>query len=144
MEKTRKLRTVCNIALLVVGLLAAASCLIFAKGDKGNTGPLSFSMTLLYILIGVAIALILCFLIMQVASDRKKMVRFGLLLLIAVGVVLIAYLTASSQLSEKAVKLEISQSIFKWSGALINMAYILLGGVIVAFFGTIIYSKLKK
>ena len=144
MEKTRKLRTVCNIALLVVGLLAAASCLIFAMGDKGNTGPLSFSMTLLYILIGVAIALILCFLIMQVASDRKKMVRFGLLLLIAVGVVLIAYLTASSQLSEKAVKLEISQSIFKWSGALINMAYILLGGVIVAFFGTIIYSKLKK
>ncbi|MBO7624121.1 MAG: hypothetical protein J6S82_02305 [Bacteroidales bacterium] len=144
MEKTKKLRTVCNIALLVVGLLAAVSCLIFAMGDKGNTGPLSFSMTLMYILIGVAIALILCFLIMQVASDRKKLIRFGLLLLIAVGVVLIAYLTASSQLSEKAVKLEISQSIFKWSGALINMAYILLGGVIVAFFGTIIYSKLKK
>ena len=144
MEKTKKLRTVCNIAMLVVGLLAAVSCLIFAMGDKGNTGPLSFSMTLMYILIGVAIALILCFLIMQVASDRKKLIRFGLLLLIAVGVVLIAYLTASSQLSEKAVKLEISQSIFKWSGALINMAYILLGGVIVAFFGTIIYSKLKK
>ena len=144
MEKTKKLRTVCNIALLVVGLLAAVSCLIFAMGDKGNTGPLSFSMTLMYILIGVAIALILCFLIMQVASDRKKLIRFGLLLLIAVGVVLIAYLTASSQLSEKAVKLEISQSIFKWSGALINLAYILVGGVIVAFFGTIIYSKLKK
>ena len=92
----------------------------------------------------LAIALILFFLIMQVISDRKKMIRFGLLLLIAVGVVLVAYLAASSQLTEKAIKLEISQGVFKWSGALINMAYILLGGVIVAFFGTIIYSKLKK
>ena len=144
MEKTKKLRTICNIALLVVGVLAALACLIFAMGDKSNTGALSFSMTLLYIMIGIAIALILFFLIMQVISDRKKMIRFGLLLLIAVGVVLVAYLAASSQLTEKAIKLEISQGVFKWSGALINMAYILLGGVIVAFFGTIIYSKLKK
>ena len=62
MEKTKKLRTICNIALLVVGVLAALACLIFAMGDKSNTGALSFSMTLLYILIGVAIALILLFL----------------------------------------------------------------------------------
>ena len=144
MEKTKKLRTIRNIALRVVGVLAAAACFIFAMGDKNSTGPLDFSMTLLYILIGVAIALILFFLIMQVIADRKKMIRFGMLLLIAVGVVLIAYLAASPELTEKAIKLEISQSVFKWSGALINMAYILLGGVIVAFFGTIIYSKLKK
>ncbi|MBR4491650.1 MAG: hypothetical protein IKX13_03360 [Bacteroidales bacterium] len=144
MEKTKKVRTICNIALLVVGVLAALACLIFAMGDQKSTGALDFSMTLMYIMIGIAIALILFFLIMQVISDRKKMIRFGLLLLIAVGVVLVAYLAASSQLTEKAIKLEISQGVFKWSGALINMAYILLGGVIVAFFGTIIYSKLKK
>ena len=144
MEKTKKVRTSCNIALLVVGVLAALACLIFAMGDQKSTGALDFSMTLMYIMIGIAIALILFFLIMQVISDRKKMIRFGLLLLIAVGVVLVAYLAASSQLTEKAIKLEISQGVFKWSGALINMAYILLGGVIVAFFGTIIYSKLKK
>ena len=144
MEKTKKVRTSCNIALLVGGVLAALACLIFAMGDQKSTGALDFSMTLMYIMIGIAIALILFFLIMQVISDRKKMIRFGLLLLIAVGVVLVAYLAASSQLTEKAIKLEISQGVFKWSGALINMAYILLGGVIVAFFGTIIYSKLKK
>ncbi|MBQ6666882.1 MAG: hypothetical protein IKP89_06390 [Bacteroidales bacterium] len=144
MEKTKKLRTICNIALLVVGVLAALACLIFAMGDKSNTGALSFSMTLLYILIGVAIALILLFLILQVIGDKKKLVRVGILLLIGIAVVLFAYLCASSQLTEKAQALEVSPTIFKWSGALINMTYILLCGVIAAFFGTIIYSKLKK
>ena len=144
MEKTKKLRTLCNIALLVVGVLAALACLIFAMGDKSNTGALSFSMTLLYILIGVAIALILLFLILQVIGDKKKLVRVGILLLIGIAVVLFAYLCASSQLTEKAQALEVSPTIFKWSGALINMTYILLCGVIAAFFGTIIYSKLKK
>ena len=144
MEKTKKLRTICNIALLVVGVLAALACLIFAMGDKSNTGALSFSMTLLYILIGVAIALILIFLILQVIGDKKKLVRVGILLLIGIAVVLFAYLCASSQLTEKAQALEVSPTIFKWSGALINMTYILLCGVIAAFFGTIIYSKLKK
>ena len=144
MEKTKKLRTICNIALLVVGVLAALACLIFAMGDKSNTGALSFSMTLLYILIGVAIALILLFLILQVIGDKKKLVRVGILLLIGIAVVLFAYLCASSQLTEKAQALEVCPTIFKWSGALINMTYILLCGVIAAFFGTIIYSKLKK
>ena len=144
MEKTKKLRTICNIALLVVGVLAALACLIFAMGDKSNTGALSFSMTLLYILIGVAIALILLFLILQVIGDKKKLVRVGILLLIGIAVVLFAYLCASSQLTDKAQALEVSPTIFKWSGALINMTYILLCGVIAAFFGTIIYSKLKK
>ena len=144
MEKTKKLRTICNIARLVVGVLAALACLIFAMGDKSNTGALSFSMTLLYILIGVAIALILLFLILQVIGDKKKLVRVGILLLIGIAVVLFAYLCASSQLTEKAQALEVSPTIFKWSGALINMTYILLCGVIAAFFGTIIYSKLKK
>lgn len=144
MEKTKKLRTICNIALLVVGVLAALSCLIFAMGDGSKTGALDFSMTLTYILIGAALALIIFFLIIQVISDRKKLVRFGLLLLVALAVILLAYITAGSELSQKAIDLEISKSVFKWSGALINMAYILLGGVIVAFFGTIIYSKLKK
>ena len=63
---------------------------------------------------------------------------------IAIVIVLIAYLAASPELSEKALKLEVSESVYKWSGALLNMAYILLAGVIAAFFGTIIYSKLKK
>jgi hypothetical protein len=98
----------------------------------------------LYILIGVAIALILLFLILQVIGDKKKLVRVGILLLIGIAVVLFAYLCASSQLTEKAQALEVSPTIFKWSGALINMTYILLCGVIAAFFGTIIYSKLKK
>jgi hypothetical protein len=144
MEKTKKLRMICNIAVLVIGVLAALACLVFAMGDGSKMGALNFSMTMLYLLIGTAIALILFFLILQVIADKKQLIRFGLLLLIAVIVVLFAYLTASSQLSEKAAALEISKVVFKWSGALINMAYILLGGVIAAFFGTIIYTKLKK
>ncbi|MBO4281873.1 MAG: hypothetical protein J5873_01585 [Bacteroidales bacterium] len=144
MEKTKKIRTVCNIALLVMGVLAAAACLIFAMGDSKNQGPLNFSMTMLYILIGVAIALILFFLILQVISDKKQLVRFGLLLGIALVVVLIAYFAASPELSEKAIKLEVSKTVFKWSGALINMAYILLAGVILSFFGTLLFAKLKK
>ena len=143
MEKTKKLRTICNIALLVVGVLAALACLIFAMGDKSNTGALSFSMTLLYILIGVAIALILLFLILQVIGDKKKLVRVGILLLIGIAVVLFAYLCASSQLTEKAQALEVSPTIFKWSGALINMTYILLCGVIAAFFGKTSWQEEK-
>lgn len=144
MEKTKKLRSICNIILLVVGVLAAIACLIFAMGDESKTGMLSFSMSLLYVMIGAAIALILLFLIIQVLSDKKQLIRFGLLVAIAIVIVLIAYLAASPELSEKALKLEVSESVYKWSGALLNMAYILLAGVIAAFFGTIIYSKLKK
>ena len=144
MEKTKKLRLICNITVLVLGLLAALSCMIFAMGSQSNQSPLNFSMTLLYILIGLAIALILFFMITQTVSDKKQLISVGLLLIIAIVVILVAYFSASSELSDVAVRLEVSKGIFKWSGALLNMAYIMLGGVIVAFFGTVVYAKLKN
>lgn len=144
MEKTKKLRLICNIAILVLGLLAALSCFIFAMGSQENQSPLNFSMTIMYILIGLAIALILFFMITQVLSDKKRLISFGLLLVVAIIVILVAYFSASSELSDVATRLDVSKGIFKWSGALLNMAYIMLGGVIVAFFGTLIYAKLKN
>lgn len=144
MEKTKKLRLICNIAILVLGLLAALSCFIFAMGSQENQSSLNFSMTIMYILIGLAIALILFFMITQVLSDKKRLISFGLLLVVAIIVILVAYFSASSELSDVATRLDVSKGIFKWSGALLNMAYIMLGGVIVAFFGTLIYAKLKN
>lgn len=144
MEKTKKIRTICNIATLVLGVLAAVACFVFAMGDNNKQGPLNISMALTYVLIGLAIAIILFFMISQIISDKNRMFRFGLLLGIAIIVVVIAYLFAGSELSETASKLEVSSSVFKWSGTLINMAYIMLIGVILSFVGTSLYAKLKK
>ncbi len=144
MEKTKKIRTICNIATLVLGVLAAVACFVFAMGDNSKHGPLNISMALTYVLIGLAIAIILFFMISQIISDKNRMFRFGLLLGIAIIVVVIAYLFAGSELSETASKLEVSSSVFKWSGTLINMAYIMLIGVILSFVGTSLYAKLKK
>lgn len=144
MEKTKKIRTICNIATLVLGVLAAVACFVFAMGDNSKQGPLNISMALTYVLIGLAIAIILFFMISQIISDKNRMFRFGLLLGIAIIVVVIAYLFAGSELSETASKLEVSSSVFKWSGTLINMAYIMLIGVILSFVGTSLYAKLKK
>lgn len=144
MEDTKKLRTICNIILLVLGLLAAGACFIFAMGDHISQGPLNFSFFMLYVLLGLSIATILFFLITQVIADRKQLIRFGLLIALAVVIILVAYLPASRELSAKAIQLEVSEGMYKWIGGVLNMVYILLGGVIVAFFGTIIYAKLKK
>lgn len=144
MEDTKKLRTICNIILLVLGLMAGIACFVFAIGDSANQGPLDFSFFMLYVLLGLSIATILFFLITQVIADRKQLIRFGLLIALAVVIILVAYLPASSELSEKAIQLEVGKGMYKWIGGVLNMVYILLGGVIAAFFGTIIYSKLKK
>ena len=144
MENTKKIRLICNVALLVLGVIAALSCLLFSMGSQESQGALNISMTIMYILIGLAIALILFFMISQVIADKKKLISFGLLLAVAVIVIIVSYATASSELSDVAVRLDVSKGIFKWSGALLNMAYILLGGVIVAFFGTLLYAKFKK
>lgn len=144
MEDTKKIRTICNIILLVLGLLAAGACFIFAMGDHTSQAPLDFSFLMLYALLGLSIAIILFFLITQVIGDKRQLIRFALLIGIAVVVILVAYLPASSELSAKALQLEVGKGMYKWIGGVLNMVYILLGGVIVAFFGTIIYSKLKK
>lgn len=144
MEDTKKLRTICSIILLVLGLMAGIACFVFAIGDPANQGPLNFSFFMLYVLLGLSIATILFFLVTQVIADRKQLIRFGLLIALAVVIVLVAYLPASSELSAKAIQLEVGKGMYKWIGGVLNMVYILLGGVIAAFFGTIIYSKLKK
>lgn len=144
MEQTKKLRTISNIVLLVLGILAAGSCLVFSMGSQESQSALNFSMFFMYVLIALAVALILFFMIAQTISDKKRLVRVGILLGIAVVVVLLSYLTASSDLSDVATKLEVSQGIYKWSGALLNMAYIMLGAVVAAFLGTLVYIKIKK
>lgn len=144
MEKTKKLRGICNLILLILGLAAGCSCLIFAMGDAGNRSLLGFSMNIMYIMVALAIGLILLFTVLQIVSDQKKIISFGILAAVAVIVVLVSYFTAGSALSDVAIRLEVSKSVFKWSGALLNMAYIMLGAVIVAFITTLIYSKLKN
>ena len=88
MEKTKKLRTICNIILLVLGLAAAIACITFAMGKQSSQGPLSFSMAIMYVMVGIALALILFFLILQIISDKKKLISVGLLLAVAVVVIL--------------------------------------------------------
>ena len=144
MDSTKKLRMLSNIILLVLGLAAVFSCMIFAMGSQSSQGSLSFSMTILYILIGLAIALILFFMISQVISDKKRLISFGLLLVVGIIVIVVAFLMAGSELSDVAIRLDVSKGLFKWSGTLLNMAYIMLVGVIAAFLGTLIYSKLKN
>ncbi len=145
----RLLKKVTNIAVICMAALAlvAAFGMLFVD-EKANPGNFSIfldiSFYLTYAMIFIVMLAMVGFTIFQISSDKKQIVNTLILTGIAVVVILVAFVLAPTELSEVAQRVGITEGVYKWAGVLMNMAYIVFGGVIVAMLGTFVYIKLKK
>ncbi|MCL2435817.1 MAG: hypothetical protein FWD09_06755, partial [Lentimicrobiaceae bacterium] len=106
----------------------------------------SFNLTLVlsYSLFFVTVALMLFFLLQNIFVNIKSNIGLiagigGLILLVIIG-----YLTASSDLSPVAVKMQATPNTMKWIGAGLFTAYLMLFGTIALIVATMIINSIKK
>jgi hypothetical protein len=145
MEKS--IKRITNIVLIVLTAVAVVAAFIIpftAKESASREMSLNIGSIMLYILAIDAIVLIIVFAVAQVISNKKQLLKTLILLAIVAVIVLVSYLLAPSDLSEVAALIEVSESVYKWIGAAINVAYVAFAGVILALAGSLIYTKIKK
>jgi cytochrome c biogenesis factor len=140
-------KRIVNATTLALAAVATITGLYVAfKGEdfarKSATLDASFYIT--YILFFVILAMLAFFVIMQVFSSKKTMISTFVLLVIAAIIALFSYIFADKELSKVALDLDISESIYRLAGTLLNFAYIVFFGVILAFLGSFVYTKIKK
>ena len=73
-------------------------------------------------------------------SNLGLLIGVGVLLLL----VLIGYITASSELSPVAIKQQADPNTVKWIGAGLFIAYVMLFGTVAIIIGTMIINSIKK
>ena len=140
-------KRIVNITALTLAVIATLSGLYVAtKGaDVAKTSVnLDISFYITYIMLFVILAMLVFFVVMQVVSNKKTMITTLALLVVAAVITLFSYLIASSELSDVAVRIDVSEAMYRLSGTLLNIAYIVFIGVIAAFAGSFIYTKIKK
>ena len=145
MEKL--IKRIVNITTLTLAVIATLSGLYVAtKGaDAAKTSVnLDISFYITYIMLFVILAMLAFFVVSQVFASKKTMIRTLILLAFCAVITLFSYLVSSEVLSDTAMKLDISVNIYRWAGTALNISYIALTGVILAFLGTFIYTKIKK
>jgi len=144
MEKLVK--KISNIALLAISGIALI--MVLYTGINGGKSPIAMDMSLYltYALLFIGIILIIGFLFMQLASNKKQLIRTLVMLVGIVVVFFVCYLIASynSELSEVAKRVGVSHSTYNWIGGALLFAYITFGALIVTFLGTYIYVKIKN
>lgn len=135
------------MGIAILAAIAGLASLYFVIIKDANTeamGSLNITFIITYIMIILAIAAIILFAVFQIVSNKKQLIRTLIMLLIASTIVLVAYFLASSELSDIALRLEVRPSIYKWVGTALNVTYLTFLGVILAFFGSVIYVKIKN
>jgi TRAP-type C4-dicarboxylate transport system permease small subunit len=145
MEKL--IRRIANIALLVVaGIAVFAVLYAIVKGDKfaETSQSLDISLYIMYALLVVVLAILTFFVVVQTISSKKTMIQSLVILGVGGIIILFSYLISSSELSDIAMKMEVSEAAYRWTGAGLIMMYILFVGVILAFIGSLLYTKFKK
>ncbi len=136
------IKKITNIALIAIGLLAAASSITYLL-VKANVA-MNLSFYILYAMLAAVIIVLLSFTIFRIFTDKAQIIKTAILLVAFAAIIIIGYIIAPSELSEIATRLEVSTFVFKWVGTAINVVYIIFLGVIAAFIGSLIYIKLKK
>jgi hypothetical protein len=144
MEKL--IKRISNGIIIVLAAVAVIAGLIVAFTFKEGTMPkgLDASFVVIYILLCVSIALIVCFAIAQMLSSKKQIVRTLVLLAVCAVIVLVSYFVAPKELSDVAVRIGVSEGVYQWVGAALNIAYIAFFGVVLAFIGSLVYIKIKN
>ena len=144
MEKL--IKRITNGAVMALAAVAVVAGLVVAFTYKEGTSPkgLDVSFVVIYVLLCVSIAAIILFVIMQLLSNKKQLMSALVLLAVCAVIVLVSYFIAPRELSEVAVRIGVSEGIYKWIGAGLNIAYITFAGVIIAFIGSLVYVKIKN
>jgi hypothetical protein len=140
-------RRIVNIAVIVLAVIATIAGLYVAiKGTDyaKESSTLDISFYISYILFFAILAMLVFFVVLQVLSSKKSIISTLVLLGIAAVITLISYALADNQLSDVALRIGVSESVYKWTGAGLNITYIVFFGVIAAFLGSAVYTKIKK
>jgi hypothetical protein len=146
MEKL--IKRIVNAVVVVLAVIAAVAGLYVAfKGGnfaREHQGTLNISFYISYILFFAILAVLVFFVVLQVFSSRKTIISTLILLVGAVVITLFSYMLAGSELSDVALRVGVSEAVYKWTGTGLIVAYIVFIGVIAAFLGSLIYVKIKK
>ncbi len=149
MEKL--LNRITTIAAFAIAIIASVFVLVAAMHGKSylqagveNQHSLDIAFYITYFMVFLIAIALIGFTIMQIASDKNRIKSTLILLGIVAVVTIIAYFTASSNLSEVAIRVGTTTGMYKWSGTLLNIAYIMFIGVFAALIGSVIYTKIKK
>ena len=141
------IRKITSIGVLIIAAVAGLASLYFVLIKDANTefmGSLDLTFYITYAMIVLVIAAIVFFAIFQILNDKKQIVKTLILLAIVAVVVIVAYFLAPVELSNLALRLEVSPTAYKWVGTALNVTYITFLGVMAAFLGTILYVKIKN
>ena len=114
-----------------------------SKFSKGSS-TLNVAIIFVYIIVFLTIGLLLFFSIMNIAGNFKESYK-GLLGLVALIVIfLIGYAISSPELTESAIKMQVTGQQLKWMGGGMFTFYVVFFGAILAIVGSIIMNAVKK
>lgn len=138
------IQKISSIILWVIAGLSVLFALLYFLGGTANevTGEKNFTSSILtwslilFIITGIATVL---FSFLNIFTNTKAVKNFVIVLVIAIVLVGISYLMASSDMLEVATEQPTTQTL-KWVGTGLNATYLL---AIVAFFG-IIFSEIAR
>ena len=105
---------------------------------------ISAAFFLTYIVLGLAALMMIFFMVFQQFSDLKSAVKTLIGLAVFAGIIFLAYIFASSDLSAVAIKAQTTPTMSRWIGAGINLFYVTFVGAILAIIGAFIMSLIKK
>jgi len=149
MEKL--IKKITNIVIIAIAGIAGllGMYVVFTGADTNKlvaNAPIALDTTfyLMYLLVFIGIALILVFGVLQIISNKKQIISTAAIAVVAVAVFLVCYLIASTELSETAERIGISENSYRWVGASLNLAYVMFMGLILTFLGMYIYTKIKN
>ncbi|MBO4581700.1 MAG: hypothetical protein J5701_05360 [Bacteroidales bacterium] len=109
-----------------------------------NQHSLNIAFYITYFMLFIIAIALIGFTIVQIASDKNRIKSTLILLGIVAVITVIAYFTASGELSDVAIRLNTTTGMYKWAGTLLNIAYIMFFGVFAALIGSVVYTKIKK
>lgn len=143
-KSIKEITLITNIVIIALSALAfiAGLIVVFTNGESVIGKNLAISIT--SIMAVIAIALILVFTVILLASNIKQLVKVLIMLGVAIAVFLFCYLIAPTELSDTAKKVGMDATVYKIIGAALYFGYIILGGVIVALIGSFTYVKIKN
>ncbi len=136
------IKKITNIALIIVSIAAIFASLFY--NILNSEAMMSWSFYILYAMIIAVVLVLVFFTIIGIFSDKKQIYKTLILLGIATLIVVLAYIIAPTNLSDVAIRLEVTPRTFKWIGASINIVYFVFIGVVATLIGSIVYLKFKK
>ncbi|MBN1596705.1 MAG: hypothetical protein JW894_00275 [Bacteroidales bacterium] len=139
------IQKISSIILWVIAGLSALIALLYFLGGTANevTGEKNFTSVILtwslilFIITGIAT---IVFSIYNIFTNPKAVKNFVIILIVAIVLIGISYLMASSEMLELATDEIPTSRTLKWVGTGLNATYLL---AIVAFFG-IIFSEIAR